>query len=242
MKKLTKNSLELHGSAADLVILDLARWEDWEVISKLCDLFIKADENSSWVRVPVVNYLRACPLPLAKEKIEQLKLVDADAVKRAMMFFPLTSDKKKEDEPPSKSEEKETKKEDLIEEVSEVKKPTQEGALTAQFISTSSADPMPVIPAPPSTTEPSTVVHATVGKAGAKKNSTVAQASTSSALKEARAMATSTTSITTPETLNQAELLVDRNQTNRWLPIGVATIAGGVCFVLMRTIMGVGIN
>ncbi len=71
------------SSLADLVIADLARWEDWDAIPKLCELFVEADEESSFVRVPVVNYLRSCPLPIAKEKIEELKLIDADAVQYA---------------------------------------------------------------------------------------------------------------------------------------------------------------
>lgn len=48
---------------ADLVIPDLARWEDWSQIGTLVELFKLADANNSWVRVPVINYMRACPLP-----------------------------------------------------------------------------------------------------------------------------------------------------------------------------------
>lgn len=77
---------------ADLVIPDLARWEDWSVIDRLATLFIKADDKSSWVRVPVINYLRACPLPEAEEKIKELEKVDPAAVKRARTFFPFTPD------------------------------------------------------------------------------------------------------------------------------------------------------
>ncbi len=68
---------------ADLVIADLARWEDWSVIDRVVDLFKNADATSSWVKVPVVNYLRACPLPEAKDKLEELRQLDPDAVKRA---------------------------------------------------------------------------------------------------------------------------------------------------------------
>lgn len=75
---------------ADLVIPDLARWEDWTVIDRLVDLFIKADDKSSWVRVPVINYLRACPLPEAEVKIKELEKIDPAAVKRARTFFPFT--------------------------------------------------------------------------------------------------------------------------------------------------------
>lgn len=73
---------------ADLVIPDLAKWQDWEIMPRLVQLFKDADEKSSWVRVPVINYLRACPLPKAKEHIEELNKIDPDAVKRAKTFFP----------------------------------------------------------------------------------------------------------------------------------------------------------
>ena len=71
---------------ADLVIADLAKWEDWSVVSTLCDLFITADEDSSFVRGPVIRYLQACPFPIAKDKIEELRLVDADAVESALAY------------------------------------------------------------------------------------------------------------------------------------------------------------
>ena len=81
---------------ADLVIPDLARWEDWEVMPRLVELFKNADEKSSWVRVPVINYLRACPHPEAESYIAELKEIDPDSVKRAMTFFPFGTDKKEE--------------------------------------------------------------------------------------------------------------------------------------------------
>jgi hypothetical protein len=77
---------------ADLVIVDLARWEDWTVMPRLVKLFKNADEKSSWVRVPVVRYLMACPLPEAKKALEELSKVDASAVKRAQTFFPFSPD------------------------------------------------------------------------------------------------------------------------------------------------------
>jgi hypothetical protein len=73
---------------ADLVIPDLARWEDWSQIERLVRLFKEADDKSSWVRVPVVNYLRACPKPEAKDYIKELEKIDPDAVKRANVFLP----------------------------------------------------------------------------------------------------------------------------------------------------------
>jgi hypothetical protein len=73
---------------ADLVIVDLARWEDWSVMDRLVELFKKADDKSSWVRVPVVRYLMACPKPEAKKHLEELEKIDESAVKRAKTFFP----------------------------------------------------------------------------------------------------------------------------------------------------------
>jgi hypothetical protein len=76
---------------ADLVIPDLARWEDWSSMDKLVKLFKDADEKTSWVKVPVVNFLRVCPLPEAKERIKELEKVDPESVRRANMFFPTPS-------------------------------------------------------------------------------------------------------------------------------------------------------
>lgn len=73
---------------ADLVIPDLARWKDWDSMARLIQMFKSAGKKSSWVRVPIVNFLRACPLPEAKEELEQLAKIDPDAVRRATTFFP----------------------------------------------------------------------------------------------------------------------------------------------------------
>jgi hypothetical protein len=73
---------------ADLVIPDLARWEDWASLPRLVRLFKDADKESSWVRVPIVNFLRACPLPEAKTQLAELNKIDPDAVRRASTFFP----------------------------------------------------------------------------------------------------------------------------------------------------------
>jgi len=72
---------------ADLVIPDLARWGDWSQIDRLVKLFIDAEKDNNWIRVPVVNYLRMCPKPEAAAAIEKLKAIDPDSVKRASSFF-----------------------------------------------------------------------------------------------------------------------------------------------------------
>ena len=74
---------------ADLVIPDLARWQDWSVMDRLVELFKKADDSSNWIRIPVVNYLRACPEPKAKQYLEELAAIDPETIKRANAFFPL---------------------------------------------------------------------------------------------------------------------------------------------------------
>lgn len=77
---------------ADLVIADLARWEDWEIMDRLVELFKNADESSSWVRVPVINYLEAArrQSPERAEEVEaiiaELETIDPGAVKQARTF------------------------------------------------------------------------------------------------------------------------------------------------------------
>ena len=73
---------------ADLIISDLARWEDWSQLERLAELFKKADSKTTWVRMPIINYARACPLPEAKQALKEFEKIDPDAVKRAMTFFP----------------------------------------------------------------------------------------------------------------------------------------------------------
>lgn len=73
---------------ADLVIPDLATWEDWSATEELFELFKTADERSTWVRVPVINYLRRNPTERAKELLKECEKIDPASVKRANTFFP----------------------------------------------------------------------------------------------------------------------------------------------------------
>jgi hypothetical protein len=57
-------------------------------MDRLFDLYKTANDKNSWVRVPVVNYLRVCPLPKAKELLKECEKIDPAAVKRANTFFP----------------------------------------------------------------------------------------------------------------------------------------------------------
>ncbi len=71
---------------ADVVIPDLARWEDWTVMDQLAEMFKKSTKQNAWIRVPVFKYLNACPLPQAKVYIEELKLIDSAAYDQAMFL------------------------------------------------------------------------------------------------------------------------------------------------------------
>jgi len=52
-------------------------------MDRLVELFRRADEKASWVRQPIARYLMECPLPEAKQHLEELKRVDAESIQRA---------------------------------------------------------------------------------------------------------------------------------------------------------------
>ncbi len=72
---------------ADMIIPDLARWEDWSVMERLVQMFKDANEDTSWLRVPIASYLRACPRPEAEKYIAELQKIDPDSIKRADFFL-----------------------------------------------------------------------------------------------------------------------------------------------------------
>ncbi len=74
---------------ADLVIPDLARWKDWAVMDRVFELYQKSTDATDWIRIPVINYLRACPEPKAKTYLAELSRLDPEMVKRAIAFFPM---------------------------------------------------------------------------------------------------------------------------------------------------------
>ncbi len=47
--------------------------EDWSQVEKLVGLLKSSDENSKWVRLPIVQYLQACPLQEAANETRELK-------------------------------------------------------------------------------------------------------------------------------------------------------------------------
>jgi hypothetical protein len=74
---------------ADLVIADLARWQDWGAMDRLVKLFKDATDDTIWVRVPVINFLQVCPLPEAKQHLAELAKLDPDSFKKATSLFPV---------------------------------------------------------------------------------------------------------------------------------------------------------
>jgi hypothetical protein len=61
-------------------------------MERLVQMFKDADEETNWLRVPVITYLRACPKPEARKYIEELSKIDPDAVRRADFFMDFTSE------------------------------------------------------------------------------------------------------------------------------------------------------
>lgn len=78
---------------ADIVVPDLARWEDWSVVDRLFELYRDASDDSLFIREPVVRYMIACPLPQAKEYLKQMEKIDPKAVDRAKRFGPIPTPK-----------------------------------------------------------------------------------------------------------------------------------------------------
>ncbi len=73
-------------SLADMIVPDLARWEDWTALDKLVELFRDAKGDTVWLRVAIFQYLRECPLPAAKKYTEELAKIDPKAYERASFF------------------------------------------------------------------------------------------------------------------------------------------------------------
>jgi hypothetical protein len=73
---------------ADLVIPDLARLEDWSHVAQLLELYVQADSQRPFVRMPIVNYLRTCPLPEAKSALQECQRIDPETFRRASVVLP----------------------------------------------------------------------------------------------------------------------------------------------------------
>ena len=82
---------------ADLVIPDLARWQDWTVADRVMELYRDKENMAPFVRDPAAKYMRLCPLPVAEGYLAEMQKIDPDAYKRAMLF-PITPGGGKKDD------------------------------------------------------------------------------------------------------------------------------------------------
>lgn len=78
-----------HPALADTVLADLARWEDWSVVERVADMFRAADEETQYIRVPILQYLKACPLAEAQPLLVELSRLDPKARRQADSPLPV---------------------------------------------------------------------------------------------------------------------------------------------------------
>ena len=102
-----------NDEARDLVIPDLARWEDWSVMDKLVKIFKESSDDDSWIRVPIASYLMACPLPEAKVHLKELESIDKSSIARAKFLDGIDFDDDEDEE----TKDEETEGEEEAEEV-----------------------------------------------------------------------------------------------------------------------------
>lgn len=75
---------------ADLVVPDLTRLKDWESAPRIMELFrtAKDDNDTRWIRLPAVNFMRASPRADAKEYLAEMRKLDPEVVKRSEEIWP----------------------------------------------------------------------------------------------------------------------------------------------------------
>lgn len=74
------------NATADLVIPELMRLNDWESIGRIVSIYKEPD--AKYCKVAIVNFVRACPASIAKERLNELAELDPEPVQRAKTFFP----------------------------------------------------------------------------------------------------------------------------------------------------------
>lgn len=76
---------------ADLIIPDLARWEDWESAETMVKLFHQPNGSSKWIRQSIVQFLLACPKEIGESHLTALRKSHPDLVKTAKRLYVLKS-------------------------------------------------------------------------------------------------------------------------------------------------------
>lgn len=72
---------------ADLVIADLARWNDWTQVPRVVELFEESSSADRLLRVAIVTYLQACPLESGRQALLYVEAIDPVSVQRSGRFF-----------------------------------------------------------------------------------------------------------------------------------------------------------
>lgn len=84
-----------HPDFADQVVPDLARWEDWDVMPRLINMFRNATSDS-WIRQPVASYLLVAAQQSgevgeqARSALDELEQLDPETMKRARTLSAFT--------------------------------------------------------------------------------------------------------------------------------------------------------
>lgn len=82
-------SLLERRQVADLAMRELATLEDWDCTPRLLEMFRDADKNKTpWIKISVVNFLRASTRADAASKLAVLREVDPEAVASAERNYP----------------------------------------------------------------------------------------------------------------------------------------------------------
>ena len=102
----TMASLLNRPQTAELVIADLARWQEWGSQEPLAKLFEQSTGDDAWIRVPIVQYFHACPEPKAKEQLAVFKEIDPQSVKLGTSPLPLARRPGESRLPPASREER----------------------------------------------------------------------------------------------------------------------------------------
>ena len=73
---------------ADLVVPDFARWKQWNYCDSLIAAYQKSEKDDLRLRLPIINYLRVCPLPQAEKMLESIRINEPINYRRAQTLFP----------------------------------------------------------------------------------------------------------------------------------------------------------
>jgi hypothetical protein len=68
---------------ADQVIIDLARWADWDALSAVAALYNAPAYENAGTRRAIIGYLLACPRPEARQELGRLRSIDPHGVAAA---------------------------------------------------------------------------------------------------------------------------------------------------------------